>query len=70
MIGYRLPERVFVTLKGFDALGRVVTTLVEGVKPAGQHHVRWDAANLASGVYLYRLEAGPVAQTRLMHLIE
>ncbi len=70
MIGYRLPQRVFVTLKVFDALGRVVATLVEGFKPAGQHHVRWDAANLASGVYLYRLEAGDVAQTRLMHLIE
>ncbi len=70
MIGYRLPQRVFVTLKVFDALGRVVATLVEGFKPAGQHHVRWDAANLASGVYLYRLEAGSVTQTRLMHLIE
>ena len=68
-ISYHTPKTAPVTLTVFDALGRIVATLVDGVKPAGQHQVQWDAGHLPSGVYLYRLQAGAVVQTRLMHLI-
>ena len=56
-ISYALPEEARVTLTVFDALGRQVSQLVDGVQPAGNHDVRFEASNLPSGVYVYRLEA-------------
>jgi hypothetical protein len=55
-IEYALPQRSYVTLAVFDALGQRVVTLVQGEKDAGYHRAVFDAAGLASGVYLYRLE--------------
>jgi hypothetical protein len=43
---------------------------VEGVQQAGHHAVAFDGARLASGVYLYRLEAGTFVQTRRMTLVK
>jgi hypothetical protein len=63
-IRYELPERSHVTLAVFDALGRQVATLVKGEVEAGYHDVNFDATNLASGVYLYRLTAGGYVQAR------
>jgi hypothetical protein len=44
----------------FDILGREVTTLVNNVQVAGKYVVTWDATRLATGVYIYRMEAQPV----------
>jgi len=55
-IEYALPQRSYVTLAVFDALGQRVVTLVQDEKDAGYHRAVFDAAGLASGVYLYRLE--------------
>jgi len=57
-IKYGLPVDAHVTLKVYDVLGREVQTLVNGNVPAGVHTVRFDATDLSSGVYLYRLTAG------------
>jgi len=57
-ISYRLPESEHVSLHLYDMRGRLVRTLVDGVQDAGEHHVTLDGARLASGIYLYRLEAG------------
>jgi hypothetical protein len=68
-IKYELPERTHVLLKVFNTLGQQVATLVDGVKEAGYHEVPFDAAGLASGVYLYRLQAGKSVQTRKLLLL-
>jgi hypothetical protein len=65
-IRFGLPERSTVTIKVFNLLGEEVATLVDGIYDAGERAVEFDAANLASGVYVYRLQAGTFTQTRKM----
>ena len=59
----------FVSLKVFDVLGNEVATLVNGAKPPGSYEAKWDASDMASGVYLYRLQAGTFSQTKKMLLL-
>lgn len=56
-IPFALPVRSNVKLSVYDLLGREVATLAEGSFEAGTHTVSWDASNLSSGVYFYRLDA-------------
>ncbi len=63
-IGYALPTAGVVTLKIFNILGQEVQTLVDEKQAAGQYSVIFDAKNLASGIYFYRLNAGNFVQTR------
>ena len=56
-IRFALPEAADVRLVVYDALGREVERLVDGPVGAGYQHATFDAANLPSGVYLYRMEA-------------
>ena len=67
-VNYQLPIGCsqLTILKVYDMLGRDVATLVNEVQQPGEHSVRFDAANLSSGVYLYRLVAGGYMQTRKM----
>jgi len=72
-ITFHLPTESPVALTVFDALGRVVQVLAEGRYPAGSYRVQWggrDAAGqpVASGVYLYRLQAGSFVQSQTMVL--
>ena len=57
-IEFSLPNTEFVTLKIYNILGEEVATLVSEKFTAGKYKYEWDASRLASGVYLYRLEAG------------
>ena len=59
VIRYSLPVTGFVTLKVYNVLGREVATLVNEQKAPGIYTVTWNASNLASGVYYYRLTAFP-----------
>jgi len=68
-IRYALPERSAVRLTVFNTLGQRIATLVQGNQGAGYHEVRFDASGLASGVYLYRLQAGDYVQTRKLLLL-
>jgi|GEM_PF-418783 len=61
---YQLPAAAHVTLKIFNLLGQEVATLVDGEQPAGYHQERFDARNLASGVYVYQLSATAVDGSR------
>ena len=61
---YALPEPTPVRLEVFDALGRRVTVLEEGAKPAGTHTTRFAARDLTPGLYLVRLTAGDRTATR------
>jgi len=68
-IRYALPHRGRVALSVFNLLGQVVSTIVNGEEEAGYHEVRFDASNLASGVYFCRLQGGSSVQTRTLLLI-
>jgi hypothetical protein len=58
VISYQLPLAGIINLTVYDITGRMVAELADGWKNAGVHSVTFDASHLASGVYLYRLEAG------------
>ncbi|MBC8043295.1 MAG: S8 family peptidase [Rhizobacter sp.] len=58
VIAYQLSRNSEVRLKVFDVLGREVATLVNAKQAAGNYSVRFDASNLSSGIYFYRLNAG------------
>jgi hypothetical protein len=64
-----LPKTSRVSLKVFNILGEEVATLVSDRLSAGSYSYDWDASNLASGVYLYRLQAGEYIETRKMVLM-
>jgi len=65
----RMGDPVKVTLKVYDILGREVRTLVNENLPEGSYEVTWDATNMPSGVYFYRMTAGTFVQTRRMVLM-
>ncbi len=58
VLSYQLQAASRVNLAVYDISGRKVAELVEGYRDAGIHEVTFDASNLASGVYIYRFEAG------------
>ena len=68
-IEYTLPKSGFVSLIVYNLLGQEVARLVNGEFDAGNHKVRWDASDMASGVYLYRLQTGDFVKTRKMVLL-
>jgi hypothetical protein len=68
-IQYSLPENVFVTLKVFDMLGREVATLVNEYQAAGYKSVEFDAKDLPSGIYIYKISAGKFISAKKMILI-
>ncbi|MBN1465457.1 T9SS type A sorting domain-containing protein, partial [candidate division KSB1 bacterium] len=57
-IRYCIPEKSSVILAVYDILGRQAALLVDEEKPAGDHKIQFDGRNLASGVYIYVLQAG------------
>jgi hypothetical protein len=70
VIGFQLSVAGQATLKVYDVLGREVATLVNGTMAAGSHSVTFDASNLTSGVYIYKLEAGGMSMTKRMTLVK
>ncbi len=56
-------------LKVYDVLGREVATLVNEVKQPGEYTAIWDAANVPSGIYFYRLIAGSYIETKKLLLL-
>jgi hypothetical protein len=69
-ISFTLPSSENVTLEIFEITGRKVATLINGVQPAGTNTVRFDASNLSSGMYIYRLQSSSISLTRKMMLIK
>jgi Secretion system C-terminal sorting domain len=68
-IEYEVPMSSEVRLSVYDMLGREVSVLVNEKRDAGIHEVQFEASHLASGVYLYRLQAGSYAGTRKLVLV-
>lgn len=69
-IPFELSEAAEVTISVYSVLGQKVATLVNGRYQAGQHSVQFNAQNLASGVYVYRMEAKNFSQTRKLLLLK
>ncbi len=69
-IAFSVPATDHVSLEVFDILGRSVSTLVNGVLSSGEYTIQFDAANLPSGMYLYRLSAGDKVSTKKMLLMK
>ncbi len=78
IIRYSIPSVIasvekqsqLVTLKVFDVLGNEIATLVNEEKPVGKYEVEFNASDLPSGVYFYRLKAGTFLETKKMLLIK
>jgi len=69
-IRYALPKPYQVKLEVYNLLGQRVATLVDDYQPAGYKAVRWDGGRCASGIYLYRFEAGDFRDVRRMILLK
>jgi hypothetical protein len=69
-IRYRLPAREYVRLSVYSIHGQQVARLIDGFQDAGEHEVLFNATGLASGVYVYRLQAGDVNSVKSMILIK
>ena len=69
-IQFDLPEDAMVSLVVYDVLGREVARLVQEELRAGTHRARFDAGNLPSGVYFYKIQAGGFHSTHRMTLLK
>jgi hypothetical protein len=70
IIAYSLPNASNVKLSVYNAIGQVVSVLEDGFKSAGNYSVTFNASNLSSGLYFYKIEAGQFSQTRKMMLVK
>ncbi|MFA7228540.1 MAG: T9SS type A sorting domain-containing protein, partial [Melioribacteraceae bacterium] len=70
MIRFALPKNGHVKLTIYDALGKEVATLINNELAAGSHNIEWTAKNMASGIYLYRIEAGNFVKVNKMLLVK
>lgn len=69
-INFSLPKSGNVTLKVYDLLGREVATLVDEFLVAGAHNTKFDASNLASGIYIYVVKTKDFSATKKMILMK
>jgi photosystem II stability/assembly factor-like uncharacterized protein len=69
-IQYSVPQSFKVRIKVYDILGNEIETLVNEEKPAGTYELTWNALNLPSGIYFYKIQAGSFVETRKMILMK
>ncbi len=75
IITYTLPKQRLVSIKIYDILGREIRTLVNTEQTQGVHKVEWDGKNnfgskVASGTYIYRIDAGDFVQSKKMVMLK
>ena len=66
MIEFAIPSRQMVSITLTDVHGRVIKTLLSGIRNAGSHTISFNNQGLSSGIYFYKLEAGGFSDTRKM----
>jgi hypothetical protein len=69
-IKYQIPNSENVKLTVYDILGNEVAILINEKQAAGTHEISWNASNVSSGVYLYKITAGSYSDTRRMTLVK
>ncbi|MBD3232237.1 MAG: T9SS type A sorting domain-containing protein, partial [candidate division Zixibacteria bacterium] len=69
-ITYQLPEAGNINIAIYNLSGQKIATLVNGVEPAGEYSVTWDASEYASGLYFYKLKVGDEIITKRMTLLK
>ncbi|MCP4583394.1 MAG: T9SS type A sorting domain-containing protein [candidate division Zixibacteria bacterium] len=69
-IDYGIPEDATVTIDVYDLLGRRVATLVDGFQTAGYHTISWNAGNMTSGMYFYKIQANDYVEQKSMMLLK
>lgn len=69
-ISWQSPVGALQTLKIYDVLGREIATLVNEYKPAGKYEVEFNASNLPSGIYIYKLTAGNFTAVKKLMLLK
>lgn len=67
---YYLPEETMVRAAIYDLMGRKVITLIDDRRAAGNYHLKWNAGNLSSGVYFFRIWAGEFTATARLSLLK
>jgi hypothetical protein len=70
LIQFALPVSGQTSLKVYNLLGQEVATLVNDVRAAGTHTVKFDAGHLSSGVYFFRVQSGSFAAVKRMMLLK
>ncbi len=70
VISYELPVSGHVRLEVYNLIGEKVATLLNEAEEAGYKSVTWDASEVSSGVYFYKLAAGNFSETRRMGLVK
>jgi hypothetical protein len=69
-ISFELARTGEIHIRIYDVMGREVGRLIEGMRPAGHHELRYDASGLASGIYFVRLTAGDLTVTKKLMLLK
>jgi hypothetical protein len=69
-IKYSIPQSSIVVIKIFDVIGNEIETLVSEEKSVGTYEVNWNAINIPSGIYFYKLQAGSFIETKKMVLMK
>jgi photosystem II stability/assembly factor-like uncharacterized protein len=69
-INFSIPSSGLVTLKVYDALGKEVAVMLNEVKEPGSYNVKFNAENLSSGIYLYKMQSGNYIATKKMILLK
>ncbi len=69
-VQFTIADARFVSIIVFDILGKQITTILKTTMNPGRYTVQWDAADLPSGVYFYRLQAGQFSETKKLVLMK
>ena len=69
-IAFNIPYSTVISLKVYDILGNEVACLLKGYKEAGRYNIKFDAGNLASGTYIYKLESKGFTEAKKMVLLK
>ncbi len=70
IIGYRLSESAFVSLKVYNLLGKEIAVLVNGMQSLGKYEIEFNTSNLAGGIYFYKITAGKNNAVGKMQLLK
>ncbi len=69
-INYSVPEQTNVKIVIYDAIGNQVDVLFDGQNAPGNYSVKWNAGNLASGIYFYKMQTDKFSEVKKMLLMK